>query len=151
MKDFILDLTKLYEIDYLQWLEETIDLLKARQFNQLDCEHLVEELEALGRSEKNAVESLVIRIIQHLLLYQYWQEERDNNSRHWPTEILTFRTQLDLKLTTNLKQHLNQRLDYLYTKARKIAQVKSALTLPDTNPYPLEKILDEDWLPNDCQ
>ncbi len=89
----------------------------------------------------------MILIIQHLLFYQYWEKERDDNSRHWQTEILTFRTQLELKLTTNLRNYLVNRLDYLYGKARKIAQVKSELKLPEINPYTLEQILDEDWLP----
>ncbi len=93
------------------------------------------------------MESLVILVIEHLLLYQYWHQERENNCRHWLGEILTFRTQIELKLTTNLKQHLEKRLDYLYRKARKITEVKSDLSLPETNPYSIEQILDENWLP----
>ncbi|GGA02660.1 DUF29 domain-containing protein [Okeania sp. KiyG1] len=161
MVNHITDLKLLYEEDYFLWLEETIELLNNRQLENLDYENLIEELEALGRSEKSAVESFVILIIQHLLLYQYWSEERANNSRHWRGEILTFRTQLEFKLTTNipplvrgvrgdcssLRNNLAERLDYLYGKARKIAQVKSELQLPEINPYSLEKILDEDWLP----
>lgn len=49
----------LYETEYDRWLEETIKLLKNSQLKQLDYENLIEELEALGRSEKNAVESLL--------------------------------------------------------------------------------------------
>jgi hypothetical protein len=141
------DLKKLYNTDYSQWLEETMKQLNERQFNNLDYEHLIEELEALGRNEKSTVESLVIRIIQHLLLYQYWQEEREYNSRHWHSEIVAFRTQLELRMTKNLQNHLSDRLDYLYSKARKIAQLKSDLKLPESNPYLLSQILDEDWLP----
>jgi hypothetical protein len=33
------------------------------------------------------------------------------------------------------------------SKARKIAQLKSELNLPEVNLYSLEQILDEDWLP----
>ncbi|NEQ36237.1 MAG: DUF29 domain-containing protein [Okeania sp. SIO3I5] len=147
MVNQITDLKLLYEVDYFLWLEETIKLLNNRQLENLDYENLIEELEALGRSEKSAVESFVILIIQHLLLYQYWEEEIANNSRHWHGEILTFRTQLELKITTNLRNHLAERLNYLYGKARKIAQAKSRLQLPEINPYSLEQVLDEDWLP----
>ncbi len=142
------DLKELYDCDYDQWLQETVTLLHQGKLNKLDCAHLIEELEALGRNEKNAVESLIIQILQHLLLYQYWQQERDYNARHWAGEIIAFRTQLELRLTTNLKNYLTDRLDYLYLKARKIAQVKSGLQLPESNPYSLEQILDEDWLPD---
>jgi hypothetical protein len=41
----------LYESDYLLWLQETSRLLKDRDFNNLDLENLIEEIESLGRSE----------------------------------------------------------------------------------------------------
>ena len=90
MVNKITDLKLLYEEDYFLWLEETIKLLNNRQLENLDYENLIEELEALGRSEKSAAQSFVILIIQHLLLYQYWEAEKANNSSHWCGEILTF-------------------------------------------------------------
>ena len=140
-------LSSIYEEDYQQWLDQTVLLLKNRQVDSLDYEHLIEELEALGREQKNAVESLVIQIIQHLLFYQYWSSQREDNQRHWRGELIGFRTQLELRLTTNLRNHLSNRLDYLYSKAKKMAEVKTDLKLPSENPYTLADILDEDWLP----
>ncbi|NCR42754.1 MAG: DUF29 domain-containing protein [Microcystis aeruginosa W13-11] len=140
-------LSSIYEEDYQQWLDKTVLLLKNRQVDSLDYEHLIEELEALGREQKNTVESLVIQVIQHLLFYQYWSSEREDNERHWRGELIGFRTQLELRLTTNLRNHLSNRLDYLYGKARKMAEVKTDLKLPSENPYTLADILDEDWLP----
>ena len=140
-------LSSIYEEDYQQWLDKTVLLLKNRQVDSLDYEHLIEELEAWGREQKNAVESLVIQIIQHLLFYQYWSSQREDNQRHWRGELIGFRTQLELRLTTNLRNHLSNRLDYLYGKARKMAEVKTDLKLPSASPYTLADILDEDWLP----
>ena len=142
-----ISLAELYEEDYAQWLEEILVLLKRKDLEQLDYEHLIEELEALGRSERNAVASLTIQILVPLLLYQYWEAERDHNGRHWPVKILTFRTQLNLKLTTNLRNYLKQNLDTLYKKAYKIATLKSQLTLPTENLFKLEEMINEDWLP----
>ena len=140
-------LSSIYEEDYQQWLDKTVLLLKNRQVDSLDYEHLIEELEALGREQKNTVESLLIQVIQHLLFYQYWSSEREDNERHWRGELIGFRTQLELRLTTNLRNHLSNRLDYLYGKARKMAEVKTDLKLPSASPYTLADILDEDWLP----
>jgi len=42
-------LKQLYELDDSQWLGETISLLRNHQFQQLDLEHLIEELEDLGK------------------------------------------------------------------------------------------------------
>jgi hypothetical protein len=141
------NVSSLYESDYEQWLDTTVLLLKNKQTDLLDYEHIIEELEALGREQKSAVDSLVIQVIQHLLFYQYWRREWAYNQRHWRVELITFRTQLELRLTAALSNHLAQRLDYLYGKAKKIAEVKTELKFPLQCPYSLEEILDEDWLP----
>jgi hypothetical protein len=69
------NLKRLYEIDDHQWLLETIDLLKQKNFNQLDLENLIEELEYLARKDKATVKSLLEQLIIHLLLLQYWANE----------------------------------------------------------------------------
>ena len=140
MKSSLPSLASIYESDYQQWLEETILIFKTRQLDRLDYEHLLEELAVLGNEQKHAVESLAIQVLQHLLFYQYWQTERDYNAHHWRAEIITFRTQLELRLTSNLKNHLQNRLDYLYSKARKIAEVKTNLEFPTQNLYTLNPV-----------
>ena len=98
----MLALEQLYEREYDRWLSETIELLKNRQFDRVDYEHLIEELAALGRSEKTAVKSLSLSIIIHLLLYQFWTTERARNSNYWAAEIITFRVQLEDKLGSSV-------------------------------------------------
>jgi hypothetical protein len=145
----ITDLKTLYEIDAHQWLEETIELLKANRFNDLDLENLIEELEALGRNDKNAVESLLEQVIRHLLLLQYWTEKFENNEYHWKAEIIGFRTQLKRKLTTNLRNHLAQELSSLYQDALAYVKQKTGLKVnfPQECPYTFEQLLDINWLP----
>ncbi len=53
--------SKIYETDYYQWTIEQAKALKERNFNNLDWENIIEELEALGRSEYHAVVSLLMR------------------------------------------------------------------------------------------
>ena len=76
-------LKQLYELDDSQWLGETISLLRNHQFQQLDLEHLIEELEDLGKEKKNAVASLLEQVIRHLLLMQYWTKEAEYNIINW--------------------------------------------------------------------
>ena len=47
----------LYEQDFNLWIEETINLLKNRQLEQSDYEHLIEEIEDMGGNHKDALES----------------------------------------------------------------------------------------------
>ncbi|NCR01041.1 MAG: DUF29 family protein [Microcystis aeruginosa L211-101] len=76
-------LKQLYEIDDSQWLGETISLLRNHQFQQLDLEHLIEELEDLGKEKKNAVASLLEQVIRHLLFLQYWSKEAEYKTIYW--------------------------------------------------------------------
>ena len=147
----MLALEQLYEREYDRWLSETIELLKNRQFDRVDYEHLIEELAALGRSEKTAVKSLSLPIIIQLLLYQFWTTEREKNSNHWAAEIITFRVQLEYKLTTNLSKFLELELELenIYENARLIAEKKTGLkNLPIICPYSLRQILEKQWFPD---
>ena len=60
-------IAELYEQDYYLWLQETSRLLKAREFANLDLANLIEEIESLGRSERNKLISSLRLIYQHLL------------------------------------------------------------------------------------
>jgi hypothetical protein len=142
-------LKQLYELDDSQWLGETISLLRNHQFQQLDLEHLIEELEDLGKEKKNAVASLLEQVIRHLLLLQYWTKETEYNTINWQEEIYNFRTQLRRKITANLRNSLEEELNYIYEDALGFVKIKTANTVifPSQCPYSLEQLLDRDWLP----
>ncbi|MFM8298289.1 MAG: DUF29 domain-containing protein [Microcystis aeruginosa] len=143
------DLKTLYEIDDSLWLEETIELLKAKNFDALDLDNLIEELEDLGNEKKFRVASLLEQIIRHCLLLQFWTRERDYNQDHWELEIVNFQIQLKRGLTTNLRNYLQNELTSIYEDAvffvRK--KTKNKVIFPDTCPYSLEELLDPNWLP----
>ena len=144
------DLKQLYDIDDDQWLEQTINLLKNHQFQQLDLDNLIEELEDLGREKKNAVASLLDQIIRHLLLLQYWTTEAEYNAVHWQEEIYNFRTQLRRTITTNLRKYLEDELTSIYQDALGFVKIKTTnlVTFPTECPYSQEQLLDRSWLPN---
>ncbi|MGK7932643.1 MAG: DUF29 domain-containing protein [Microcystaceae cyanobacterium] len=142
------NLKQLYETDDHRWLAETIKLLKANRLNELDVEHLIDELESLGKRDKSKAESLLEQIIRYLLYLQYWQTEIRDNSSHWEAEIDSLRTQLRRHLTTNLYQHLEQEFDIIYQDAWRYVSKKTKLTdLPTHCPYTLAQLLDLNWLP----
>jgi Domain of unknown function DUF29 len=143
------DLKTLYEIDDSLWLEETIELLKAKQFEALELENLIEELEDLGSEKKFRAASFLQPIIRHCLLLQFWTAARDYNQDHWELEIVNFQIQLKRNLTTNLRNYLQNELSNIYEDAvffvRK--KTKNQVNFPDTCPYTLENLLDPNWLP----
>ena len=69
-------------------------------------------------------------------------------SRDWEAEITGFRLQLNNKLTTNLRKHLAQRLDFLYGKAYQAAVKKTKSSIngdrfPQERKYSLEDIIND--------
>jgi len=140
------NLTSLYEIDNEKWLEQTIHLLKNNRVEELDLEHLIEELEELSRRDKLTVESFLEQIIRHLLLLEYWQEQYEYNANHWQAEIMGFRTQLNEYLTQNLRNHLQENQSKVYQKALKYVRQKTGMRIhfPEDCPYSLEQLLNQD-------
>jgi len=143
------DLKTLYEIDDSLWLEETIELLKAKNFEALDLENLIEELEDLGNEKKFRVASFLQQIIRHCLLLQFWTREREYNQAHWRSEIINFKDELNTYLTTNLRNYLEHNLATIYEKALRYLRQKTdnKVNFPDTCPYSLEELLAPNWLP----
>jgi len=73
----------LYDQDYYLWIRTTINQLRTGQFSAVDLENLLEELETIGRSEKRAIESLLTKLLVHLLKLKCWDSERERNQGHW--------------------------------------------------------------------
>jgi hypothetical protein len=146
----VIDLKTLYETDDYEWLSATIELLKNRQFNALDLENLIEELEDLGSEKRNAVVSLLEQIIRHLLLLQYWTSERERNQNGWRAEIVSFRTQIKRRLTTNLRNYLQENLNSIYKDALLFVKEKTGYSVefPSECPYTLEQLLNLNWFPD---
>ena len=141
----------LYEQDYLAWLEETAKQLRQRQTDVLDWEHLREEIEALGNEQRHKVDSYLLKLLIHLLLYQYWPEERERCARGWQDEIGNFRVELELLLESKtLYNYFLTRIAVIYPKAVKRVRQKSELPaaiFAESCPYSPEQILDSDFLP----
>lgn len=143
-------LQELYEIDGYLWLEETVKTLRNKDWENLDLENLIEELESLGKNDFNKARSLLRQIIVHLLLLEYWPQEYDRNFRHWKSEIIAFRDDLNHNLTATLKNKLNQELKSIYKVSRRLVIQKTGLpedVFPNHCPYALEALLDDNWYP----
>ncbi|MBD2289517.1 DUF29 domain-containing protein [Microcystis wesenbergii FACHB-1317] len=143
----------LYDSDYQLWLENTINQLRRGDFQAVDWQNLLEELADLGKSERRAVESLLTRLLEHLLKLTYWQSQRDYNQAAWKKEIRNFRIQIKkiLKDSPSLKSYLKEILQECYLDARNLLIDETEL---DASIFPLEvlasleEILDQNWLPD---
>ncbi|NBD15468.1 MAG: DUF29 family protein [Cyanobacteria bacterium] len=140
--------SSLYETDYNYWLQDTIQNIHERNFENIDWENLIEELESMGRSEKRALISLLTRLIEHLLKLSYWEEEKERVGNHWAAEIVNFRAQIQTRLEDS--PSLRSQLPSLYEKAYSVAvkSVSKLFYLPPNAEITLTQALDEDWFPS---
>ncbi|MFN9614194.1 MAG: DUF29 domain-containing protein, partial [Dolichospermum sp.] len=140
---------EIYEQDYPEWLDITLNQLQNRDLENVDWEHLIEEITALGNEQRRKVESYLRQLIKHLLLYQYWETEKSYCGKGWIEEIDNFRSELDLLLESKvLYNHCAKILDKIYIKARNNAIRKSELSpeiFPENCPYSLTEILNPEW------
>ncbi|MBD1859647.1 MULTISPECIES: DUF29 domain-containing protein [Leptolyngbya] len=143
----------LYDTDYQLWIDQTIAQLKAQEFREIDLENLIEEIESLGRSEKHAISSYLMRLCEHLLKIKYWESERETCFRGWDIEVANFRLQIQelLETSPSLKSFLQDIFSKQYKNGRKLFLKASQLSdklVPVEPWFTLEQALDEDWLPS---
>ncbi|CAC5340289.1 MULTISPECIES: DUF29 domain-containing protein [Planktothrix] len=139
----------LYEEDYHLWLMNTIHQLQHGKLAEVDMINLIEELEAMGRSEKSAIESNLRILLMHLLKYKYQSEKRTNS---WLFTIREHRKRLrnDFKNSPSLKRYFLEVFQECYQDARELAADETGLsinTFPVESPFSQEDTLNPDYLP----
>ncbi|WGF90097.1 DUF29 domain-containing protein [Marinivivus vitaminiproducens] len=120
---------------------------------EVDFARLVEEVEDLGKSERNALRSWTTQILLHLLQLQYSHASGPRQS--WIDEIIAFRTDVEARLTPSLRRDLEEQLPALFTRAHRRTVQKmtmhgepdAATRLPAECPYTLDQALG-DWWPD---
>jgi hypothetical protein len=139
-----------YYKDLYLWGTEQIKLLKEKRFDELDIEHLIEEMEDMGRSQQHAIYSHQVNLIMHLLKWQYQSSIQSNS---WRASIRNARIAMAklIKENPSLKNSPTNNLVEIYLDARELAADETGLALklfPVNCPYTLEQILNKDWLPD---
>jgi hypothetical protein len=133
-----------YEEDFVEWAEETAELLRSGRFGEVDVEHLAEEVEDLGKSARAAVGHQLQRMLLHLLK-QRIQPERAGTS--WRRSIHDSRSKIEHKLdhSPSLKRQLEQVLPTVYRRAVRDAANETgvpAARMPAQCPWTLEELIE---------
>ena len=143
------DRHKLYDTDYLRWIETTVEKLRVRDFSNIDWENLIAEIEDMGRSERRSLESNLVVILLHLLK---WQFQPDQISGSWKASIVEHRRRIrkTLKDSPSLKPYLEEVLVECYADAVEQASAETGLsveTFPQLCIYTAVEVLDSEFLP----
>jgi len=139
-----------YEQDFFAWTQEQSRYLNARQFAELDIENLVEEIQAMGRSERRELQSRLTVLLVHLLK---WQFQPTRRGRIWQ---LTLEEQRDncldvMEDNPGLKNQLDTLTSRAYARAKTTASKETGLdktTFPPVCPWSYEQMMDTDFFPD---
>jgi hypothetical protein len=144
-----------YEDDFYAWTQHQAEVLRTMPVadNRFDREHVAEEIEDLGKSERDAVRSQIRRIIEHLLKLTYSPAEQPRFD--WMHSISEARAALEDKLSPTLRRDVEATLERLYAQARRNAvlslrnfgEQQAAQAFPDACPYSLDEVCQQDWYP----
>jgi hypothetical protein len=99
-----------YDTDILSWSEHQAELLRrvanGDAINETpDWANIIEEVEAVGRSELHAVESLLIQAILHGLKADAWPLSL--YVPHWEAEARGFRDDAARRFTPSMRQRIS--------------------------------------------
>lgn len=139
-----------YEGDFYAWTQDQARTLRELRPNSVDWENLAEEIEALGGSEREAIESYLNVVLLHLLKWRYQPQARSSS---WKGSLLEHRRRLQRRLKTSpsLRRYPATVLDEEYETARLKAAGETLMpedSFPETCPFTIEQILDPDFYPD---
>jgi hypothetical protein len=129
----------LYDQDILLWVEETVSKLKAKDFESLDLDNLIEEVESLGISQKKELINRLIVLLEHLLRRLYIDLPYDYNG--WERTIRTQRNNLQvlIKQVPSLKSRWESSfIDAWEIALKTVREEYSQINFPDRWPFSQE-------------
>jgi hypothetical protein len=140
-----------YDKDVILWSQQQARLLRAGRFSELDVEHLADEIEDVGKSEKRELASRMAVLLAHLLK---WRVQPKNRSPSWRATINDQRKRIALAIseTPSLKAVMREPMwqEGVWLDARAQARKETGLAerdLPEACPWTMDQAADlEFWL-----
>jgi hypothetical protein len=137
--------TTLYAQDFYAWTQQQAELLRSGKVDELDVENLLEEIESLGRQERQELRNRLGVLLGHLLKWRYQPEAR---SRSWTGTIREQRQEIKRHLRENpsLKPYLLEAIEIGYEKGLTLLERETPVDLsqvPLTCPFSAAEIFEE--------
>ncbi|MCL1473628.1 DUF29 domain-containing protein [Argonema antarcticum A004/B2] len=141
--------SELYETDFYAWTQEQAKFLQDRKWDFLDIANLVEEIESLGKQQRQELRNRLGVLLGHLLKWEFQPKLR---SKSWIATIREQRCQVSdlLAESPSLKHYLAEALEKAYQYGLALAVRETSLDyedFPAECSYSLEQVLDSQFLP----
>ena len=120
---------EIYDCDPYSWSVEQADALRRRDFDAVDWDNVIEEIESVGRSEEHTWTSLCSNTIEHLLLIEHHREADKGTLNFWVRELRNFRLQMASTISDN--PGLQGKYPLMFRKAWRVGRESARLKLAD--------------------
>ncbi len=139
-----------YEADFYAWLMEQSARLRLLRVPGIDSENLAEEIESLGRRDRNKLASQIDILLIHLLKWRYQPERRGVS---WQVTIQEQRKRIGVITTDSpsLARTIPDVIAVEYEYAVKLAAIetnKAKTVFPCACQWTPEQVLAADFLPD---
>jgi hypothetical protein len=143
---------ELYDRDFFEWTQYNAALLREGRLDEVDVEHLAEQVEDLAMPFRQELKDRLEILLQHLLKWQFLYEWRDSGDHCWRATIDLQRLEVEdlLKDMPSLRETIEEDWYPAYRRAVSRAALESARPddcFPASCPYTLEEILDKSFFP----
>ncbi len=138
-----------YDEDIYGWTVNTARLLKEGRLSEIDVDNVIEEIEALGRSEKRQLGNNLSLVIAHLLKCQF-QPTMKGHSWIYTNKEQRLQAKMILRDSPSLKSNISDILERAYNVATSKAAKDTGLdanVFPENCPYSFDQIMDEKFYP----
>lgn len=137
-----------YLDDYAAWLAMQAGLLREGRYNELDVEHLLEELDSLAGSDFKSFVSAIRIVLIHMLK---WDIQSDLQSVSWATSIRSHRDQMmdELERSPSYKARIEEAIAKAYRRARVVASDQTGLPIksfPEVCPFSWSEVQDRPFI-----
>lgn len=141
----------LYEKDLYIWFLDQSKHLHNKEFDKIDFINLAEEVESMGRYQRQELKNRLAVLFCHLLKVKYQPEYMGNS---WEQTIREQRIQIDtlLEVSPSLLYFINDISLLAYEKGVKDAEKETGKILPSEAKYlngviTLKDALESGWMP----
>ena len=135
------NLNQLHDQDFNLWIEAIKTAIANQDFENMDWENLLDEIDDMGKSQKRSLESYLELLIAHILKLKYWESERERNYKHWKVEVVNFRNRINrlLKQNPSFRKYMAEVYPEIFADAVESWQIE--FNIPDDNFVELEQII----------
>lgn len=111
--------SNLYDRDFFLWTEETINHLQTGDFTQIDINNLIEEIDSLGKAQKNSLKGQIRALIEHIIKRSYVDMPLEYNG--WERTIRNIRPEIEdlIETSPSLQNDYSKILDTVYQQCLK--------------------------------